>query len=178
MNYIEIPLVGRYKLHTKRDEHNAERVCALIEQSPGAFERDDSFGHVTASGFVLNTARDSLLLTHHAKWDCWLPVGGHCDGIRDPFFIAQKEAYEEAGLSRITAISTDVFDIDIHAVPEWNGQRSHLHFDIRFLFGAAESDIVRISEESKELQWVPFDQIEKYNSQYSVAVFLEKLRLQ
>lgn len=104
---------------------------------------------------IVDRARQHVLLTLHAKLGKWLQLGGHCDGIRDPFFVAWKEAYEESGLKHVRPVSDRIFDIGIHSIPAHNGVPSHLHYDIRYLFLADPNEPLEISSESKDLRWVP-----------------------
>jgi len=50
-----------------------------------------------------------VLLTLHAKLGRWLQLGGHCDDIRDPFFVAWKEAYEESSFFSFAFSSSSAF---------------------------------------------------------------------
>jgi len=176
-DFITLPLIGRYPIYSDRDRQNAQRVNELVRNVSGAFGRSDDYGHITASAFILNETHDAVLLTHHAKLDLWLQLGGHCDGIYDPSFVALKEAYEESGLKRISLMTKDIFDIDIHTVPQMKGQKSHFHFDIRFLFECKRDHNFRVSSESKALRWVTLTQLSTYNSDHSIMVLLEKLAL-
>lgn len=117
-----------------------------------------------------------MLLTLHAKLGRWLQLGGHCDGIRDPFFVAWKEAYEESGLREITPVSDGVFDVGIHRIPEHKGVPEHFHYDVRYLFVANPSETLRISEESLDLKWVPIDRLDGYADGPSLIGMRDKLR--
>lgn len=133
-----------------------------------AFSRDPHIGgHVTGSAFVLSPDGGSVLLTHHAKLDRWLQLGGHCDGVADVRFVALKEAYEESGLARLRLLRDEVFDIDIHRIPALGAEPAHLHYDVRFLM-QAEAGALVASSESRALAWVPLDRLESRTSAPSV----------
>lgn len=117
-----------------------------------------------------------MLLTLHGKLGTWLQLGGHCDGIRDPFFVAWKEAYEESGLSLIRPVSKRILDIEIHVIPEYRGVPEHLHYDVRYLFLADKNEPLHISDESADLAWVPLDRLEEYNSEPGFMVLRDKIR--
>ncbi|MDO6800606.1 NUDIX hydrolase [Shimia thalassica] len=167
--------IGQFAPKTERDRSEWAKLSAFVAQEPKAFDRDPKTSHVTGSAFVLSADRNSVLLTHHAKLDRWLQLGGHCDGISDARFVAQKEAYEESGLSRISLVSPDVFDVDIHHIPETPKECAHLHYDVRFLF-QAEAGALAVSEESHALAWVPLDALEHYTDARSVLVVRDKIR--
>lgn len=173
---MQIDGIGRFEARDARDREVWGRVAGFVAaQGPAAFSRDPLIGgHVTASAFVLSPERDAVLLTHHRKLGIWIQLGGHCDGIMDAPFVALKEAYEESGLSRITALGEGVFDVDIHQIPETPREPAHLHYDARFLFLAATLDFA-ISEESFDLAWVPLARLEAYTSEQSVLRMRDRL---
>ncbi|MEP3848080.1 MAG: NUDIX hydrolase [Paracoccaceae bacterium] len=172
---IEIPFAGSFRHQDERDRHNARRVVELLQTESRAFCSSTRGGHITASAFIIDTSREHVLLTHHAKLDCWLQLGGHCDGIRDPAFVARKEAYEESGLDCITPITHDLFDIDIHTIPAHGDMPEHLHFDLRYLFEANMSMPLQCTSESKALAWVSLSDLENYTQKSSVLIIKRKL---
>ncbi|NHM19366.1 NUDIX hydrolase [Tritonibacter mobilis] len=163
--------IGRFTPLDARDRDMWACLVRFCANEPRAFERDPKVGHVTASAFVLSPDLTSVLLTHHAKLDRWLQLGGHCDGIQDACFNATKEAYEESGLSRIRLLTPEVFDVDVHEIPASAREPAHLHYDVRYLF-VAEAGEPLVSEESHALAWVPLDQLGEEAE--SVAVVARK----
>lgn len=167
--------IGRFAPLDARDREMWARLSAFCAEfgaeDPGAFGRDPGIGHVTASAFVLSAGLDAVLLTHHAKLNRWLQLGGHCDGIEDACFVATKEAYEESGLRRIRLLSPEVFDVDVHEIPASSKEQQHLHYDVRFLFVAEAGDPVA-SAESHALAWVPLSALS--TEPESVAVLARK----
>ena len=168
--------IGRFTAQDARDEAEWARLAAFCErQGLSAFSRDPFIGgHVTGSAFVLSEDGRAVLLTHHAKLDRWLQLGGHCDGLADVRFTALKEAYEESGLSRIALLSDDVFDVDIHPIPARGTEPEHLHYDVRFLM-RAEAGALRVSGESEALAWVPLANLEEYTTEASVLRMRNRL---
>lgn len=163
--------IGCFTPLDARDRDMWARLVRFCATEPRAFERDPLTSHVTASAFVLSSDFTSVLLTHHAKLDRWLQLGGHCDGIQDACFNATKEAYEESGLSRIRLLTPEVFDVDVHQIPASAKEPAHLHYDVRYLF-VAEAGEPLVSEESHALAWVPLDQLGEEAE--SVAVVARK----
>jgi len=173
MGVQEIPGIGRYQPGDARDHDMWRRLRSFCAEAPRAFDRDPQTGHVTGSAFVLSADLSSVLLTHHAKLDRWLQLGGHCDGIADACFVARKEAYEESGLARIRLLSTEVFDVDVHEIPSSRKDPAHLHYDVRYLF-VAEAGEVRVSDESHALAWVPLAQLAEVSDAESLLVVARK----
>jgi 8-oxo-dGTP pyrophosphatase MutT (NUDIX family) len=172
---MRIEGIGIFAPRDARDAEAWQRVADVVAHQPAAFGRDPKGGgHVTASAFVLSPDRAATLLTHHAKLDRWLQLGGHCDGIADTRFVALKEAYEESGLSRVRLLSEEVFDVDIHEIPARGADPAHLHYDIRYLM-QAEAGKIQVSAESKALTWAPLDTLERYTDAPSVLRLRDKL---
>jgi 8-oxo-dGTP pyrophosphatase MutT (NUDIX family) len=53
-------------------------------------------GHLTGSGFALDSTRQRLLLLHHGRLNRWLQPGGHGEGETDPRLIAQPRLSNES----------------------------------------------------------------------------------
>ncbi|UWQ76483.1 NUDIX hydrolase [Leisingera sp. M658] len=176
MSAITLSGVGYYKPRTARDRKMWRHLRKFCESEPQAFGRNAETGHVTGSAFVMSPDMKCVLLTHHRKLDRWLQLGGHCDGIADVPFVALKEAYEESGLSRIKPLSGQVFDVDIHEIPQTAKDRAHLHYDVRYLF-QAEAGEIAVSGESHTLAWVPLDRLQEVTESPGVLVLREKLAL-
>lgn len=137
--------------HTDR-QAIVQRMIHFIQNTPECFERDNPTGHITGSAWLLNPEGDKALMTHHRKLKRWLQPGGHADGQKDTLAVAIREANEESGISCITAISDEIFDIDIHLIPSRPGEAEHFHYDIRYLLRAPHENFT-ISEESDALEW-------------------------
>lgn len=133
----------------------AERMMRFVADTPDCFERSHAAGHITASAWLLNPARDKALLTLHRKLGLWLQPGGHADGDADTLRVALREAEEESGILGIRPLSTEIYDVDIHLIPPHpaSGAPEHLHYDVRYLLQAPHERFC-ISHESKALAWV------------------------
>lgn len=133
-------------------EAAAQRILEFIRSTPDCFERAHTAGHITGSAWLLNPTGDRVLMTLHRKLKRWLQPGGHADGQRDTLAVALREAEEESGIRDITAVSNDIFDVDIHLIPARPGEPEHFHYDIRYLLRAPHEQFV-ISDESDALAW-------------------------
>lgn len=136
------------------EQHYKTQMLEFLSKYPDCFERFLEVGHFTASAWLLDKDGTKALLMHHAKLGGWFQLGGHSDGNPNLLEVAIKEASEESGLENIQAISTDIFDIDIHLIPENAKEKVHFHYDVRFLLRHDGSDVVKINHESKELRWI------------------------
>ena len=151
-----------------------KRMLAFIKQYPNCFERSLEVGHITASAWLLNKDESKVLLMHHAKLQLWVQLGGHCDGESDVLAVAIKEAQEESGILNIVPVSSEIFDIDIHLIPENKKEKAHYHYDVRFLVRVdSDQDFVK-NNESLELKWFDKDRSQLPTQNRSVVRMFEK----
>ncbi len=129
------------------------QILEFIQAHPNCFDRSLLEGHVTASAWLLNKDLTKALLLHHGKFDVWCQLGGHCDGDSDVLAVALKEAREESGVNNIVPISTEIFDLDVHEIPELSGIQAHKHYDIRFLLKVNSDEEAVGNYESKAVGW-------------------------
>ena len=169
-----LQLLNTYSKRWKDEAETVRRLIDFVEAHPDCFERSLSVGHITGSAWVVNRAGTHVLLTHHKKLDRWLQLGGHADGNSDILDAAQREANEESGLLGLKPISGDVFDIDIHLIPERKTEPAHYHYDIRFVFQTTESDEYVVSDESHDLAWVDIQRLEEFSDEASMLRMAEK----
>jgi 8-oxo-dGTP pyrophosphatase MutT (NUDIX family) len=146
-----------------------ERLIAFVESDPRSALRENSFGHLTGSAWVVNKSRTKGLLLHHRKLNRWMQTGGHADGEFDLLSVALREAREESGLTRIEPVSDVIFDVDIHEIPPFKDIPAHFHFDVRFLLEADESEPLIQNEESNGVAWVALTDITSYTEEESVV---------
>ncbi|MGG6242080.1 NUDIX hydrolase [Nodosilinea sp. AN01ver1] len=147
--------------HSPFDPAEAESIAATLAflgKSDRCWPRDNYVGHLTASAWVVNTAKSHVLLTHHRKFNRWLQVGGHVDaGDESLLAAALREAREESGIQAIEPLQTTIFDIGHHPINTAK-EPPHVHYDIRFLL-VAKSMAYIVSEESNDLAWVPLTEV-------------------
>lgn len=132
------------------------RLTALVEELDDPWRRDRyAPGHLTAGAFVLHPTQPSIALVHHAKLDMWVQPGGHVEpDDPDHQFAARREVEEECGLTDL--VSLGLLDLDIHVFPERMGNPRHLHFDLRWAFRAADSELVA-GDGTTDVRWVTLE---------------------
>lgn len=168
----------QYAAADPHEARMAERLHAFVSTYPDCFERSLTIGHVTGSAFVVGLDRRHTLLTHHGKLDKWLQLGGHADGDSHLLRVAMREAMEESGLEDVRPVHGEIFDIDIHAIPARGAEPEHFHYDVRFLLEADRRAPLRITSESKALQWVELNRVAELTREESMLRMVGKaLRL-
>lgn len=138
----------------------------LASASPADYaSRGCVAGHATASAFVLSPDRTRLLVIFHLKLQRHLQPGGHIENDATLAASAAREVHEETGLARerLRLLSPEPIDIDPHRIPAHpgKGEPEHWHFDIRYLFVAADEaadEALRADEsEVAGASWQPLD---------------------
>ncbi len=166
--------LNRYTAIDDDDRHSQQRIQTFVEENRGCFSRHHPGGHITASAWIIDPARSAALLVHHRKLDRWLQPGGHIEGDTTVHDAARREVAEETGLTRFSRQHDDIFDVDIHGIPERPDEAAHWHYDIRFLFIAEQSQALQLSEESHDLRWFSFADITALGEGRSIDRMIEK----
>ncbi len=149
-------------------------TIAFIQSYANCLERSLAVGHITASAWITDQARQCVLLTHHKKLGKWFQLGGHADGEPDLIKVALTEAREESGLTHFTLVSPAIFDVDIHLIPARQSDPAHFHYDIRFLLEADRNQPLIINHESKALKWIAIDEVANLNNSESIIRMVRK----
>ena len=182
-----LALLDRYQQVWPEERACVERIRALVRGRADCFERSCLPGHVTASAWVVSADHRRVLLTHHAKLDRWLQLGGHADGDGDVRAVALREAREESGMLAFAepsgpdesdAPAAPPLDIDVHIIPARPGEPAHEHHDIRFLLVASAGQQPCRSVESKALAWFSWERIESELFEESLLRMAHKARAQ
>jgi 8-oxo-dGTP pyrophosphatase MutT (NUDIX family) len=123
---------------------------------PDAVWRSGPPAHLTASLFVVDDARERVLLVLHRKGRFWVQPGGHCEpGDADLAGAALREGREELGVDDLTLLPGPV-DLDRHALPGAFG-RCREHLDVAYAATCPGSALPRASAESEDVAWWHLD---------------------
>jgi 8-oxo-dGTP pyrophosphatase MutT (NUDIX family) len=138
-----------------------DHVRQFVRLHEDCFLRSCVEGHVTGSAWVVSPDRSRVLLVHHRRLDRWLQPGGHADG--DPLIhrVALREAREETGLDHLELAGEAPIDVDVHRIPRYGSEPTHLHHDIRYLVVANGCATPQASEESDAVRWFTRAEIER-----------------
>ena len=77
-------------------------------------------------------------------------------------------------MRNIEILSEDIFDIDIHRIPERGEEPEHHHFDIRFSMQAVDSDLYIVSSESHALRWIYLEELHQFTNDESLLRMARK----
>ena len=153
-----------------------QRFVRFVQAHPDCFLRACVPGHVTASAWIVDHARERFLLTHHKKLGRWLQLGGHVDGEPHVARAALREAQEESGMAEfgLPAGDREPIDLDIHPIPAHGREPAHLHYDVRFVLVAGAGQELRVSDESHALRWFPVAEVDRVLEEESVLRLARK----
>ena len=149
--------IRNYIPFNEQEERDREQIIAFLENAQMPFSRENSFAHMTASAWIVNSKRDKVLMVYHNLYDSWSWTGGHADGEEDLLKVALKEAQEETGVS-VKAVSDEIYSLEILTVDghEKKGKylSSHLHMNVTYLLEASEDDALKVCpEENSAVAW-------------------------
>lgn len=153
-----IEQIEAYRPCCEQEERDRALMLDYLSKKPGALRRTDGIAHLTASAWVVNAARDRVLLVYHRIYDSWSWIGGHADGESDLLAVALRECREETGAEHVRPVSEEIFSLEVLPVAghEKRGAYvpSHLHLNLTYLLECDETDALRPCEaENSAVGW-------------------------
>ncbi len=159
-------------------KHKEQDISQLIDflNNNKDYLRTNKTGHLTASSWIVNKDKTKALMIFHKKYNQWLQAGGHIEINEKPLDTAIREAKEELGIQNINILDFNVFDIDIHPIPEniKKNEPKHFHYDLRFVMTIDDQNLTPDSTEVKEYKWVDFEELKLISKDSSVLRLIEK----
>ena len=170
-------LLYNYQSQYPDEKIIVDKMREFLNDHKDCFSRSNIAGHFTGSGWLVDEERNWVVLTHHKKLGKWLQLGGHADDNNNLLEVALTECTEESGLQSVKVISEQIFDIDIHTIPQYKDTPKHLHFDVRFLFETKKGlEPIIASNESNEVAWIKLDHVHTKNSEQSLQRMVKKTK--
>ncbi len=155
--------IKSYRPCCEQEERDKAVILAFLDAHDDAFLRENLVAHMTASAWVVNPARDKVLMVYHKLYDSWAWTGGHADGETDLLSVALRECREETGVQHVKAASEEIYSLEILTVDghEKRGQYvpSHLHLNLTYLLEADDHDSLQVCEaENSGVHWFSLDE--------------------
>ena len=150
--------ITAYRPWNEQERMDREELLRRLRSGEALYTRDNRAAHLTASAWVVSPDRRQVLMAYHNLYDSWAWLGGHADGDRDLLAVALREVREESGLTKIRAVSPDLYSLEILTVDghEKHGKyvSSHLHLNVTFLVEADPAEAVRCKpDENSRVGW-------------------------
>lgn len=147
-----------YRPWNEQEERDREELLRRLDSHEDLYTRANTAAHFTASAWVVSPDRKQVLMAYHRLYDSWAWLGGHADGDHDLLAVALREVREESGLTKIRAVSPDIYSLEILTVDghEKHGKyvSSHLHLNVTFLVEADPAEAVRCKpDENSRVGW-------------------------
>ena len=71
--------LAAYRPYNEQEQRDLPLLLAALKQ-PDSFTRQNETAHFTASAWVVNPARNKVLMIYHNIYNSWSWTGGHADG--------------------------------------------------------------------------------------------------
>ena len=173
-------IVSDYAPRDEREAADRLQMLWYLQQGHDALTRDDPVAHFTASAWVTEPGRKSVLMAYHNIYGSWAWLGGHADGQGDLLKVALREAEEETGISDLRILSGEPVSLEILNVSAHikNGSvvSPHLHFNLTYLFEADPHRPLRVkSDENSAVGWRSIGQILSETTEEQIIPIYKKL---
>ena len=155
--------IQHYIPFNEQEEADKALILDFLSKNGDAFYRSNLVAHMTASAWVVNPARDRVLMVYHKIYDSWSWTGGHADGDEDLARVALRELREETGVKSARLLSGDIFSLESLTVDGHEKHDayvpSHLHLNVTYLLEADDRDALTVCEEENSgVRWFGLDE--------------------
>lgn len=154
MNKKLLNLISNYTPFNEQEDSDKQLMLSFINNFDDVLTRNNTFGHFTASAFVVNEDFTKTLLVKHNIFGGYIYPGGHADGEINFEEVAIREVKEETGIDASPYFKNQIFTIQsegVHGhIKKDKYISSHIHHDILYLLVAKNEDINKIRIENSE----------------------------
>lgn len=176
-------LYEELKSYVPYNEQEAGDVTVMLkylESFDDVYTRDNVFGHITASPWIVNEDASKVLMIYHNIYNSWGWCGGHADGEKDLIHTALKEGMEETGIKQLKLLDSRILAVDILPVPPHvkRGKfvSSHVHLNVTYLCTTSESETLHIKpDENSGVAWVDVNDITSKVTEEDMKPVYQKL---
>ncbi len=128
-----------------------------------AYDRQNLVGHITATAWVTNAARNKVLMCFHNLYQVWTLPGGHSDGNVNLAQVAVNEVREETGLTNLK-INEKILGLSALCVNRHLKRGkivpAHMHYDVQYLIEADETENLTVAPlENSNVKWIENDEM-------------------
>lgn len=162
--------VRAYRPFNEQEQADQALILHCLQEGPGIFYRENHLAHMTASAWVVDAARTSVLMAYHNIYNSWAWLGGHADGEQDLLRVAMREVREESGLKTLYPVTRSVYSLEVLTV-DGHIKRgayvsSHLHLNLTYLLQADKADTLFVKQdENSGVRWFSLEEAVKASSE-------------
>ncbi|MBQ3575593.1 MAG: NUDIX hydrolase [Clostridia bacterium] len=173
-------VIERYVPGCEQEAQDRRMMLKYMDTFDDTLLRTNETAHFTASAWVVNPARDRLLMVYHNIYNSWSWTGGHADGEEDLLSVALREVMEETGLENVKAVTDEVFSLEILTVDAHFKKGKyvvpHLHLNLTYLIEADEAQLLKIKpDENSGVKWFAPDEAVEASTEPEMQVIYRKL---
>lgn len=172
--------IEAYAPCSEQEARDREGLLLALDTLQHPLTRENPFAHFTASSWIVNPARDMVLMAWHNIYRTWAWTGGHADGESDLLAVALREAREETGIADIAPAQPDIYSLEILPVNSHlkRGRfvSAHLHLNVTYLLEADDALPIRPKpDENSAVAWLPLKEAAENKEEPFMAVIYRKL---
>jgi 8-oxo-dGTP pyrophosphatase MutT (NUDIX family) len=178
MNWVDS--IKTYIPYNEQEKKDKDIMLFCIDKFDDILTRENEIAHITSSAFVVNRARNKVLMVHHNIYNSWSWTGGHADGDDDLLEVAMREVNEETGVNNIHPVNSEIFSLDILTVlghvKRGKYVSPHLHLSVAYLLEGDEKEQLVVKEdENSGVKWIPIDEVNEYSNEPHMQKVYDKL---
>ena len=163
-----------------QEEADRERMVRFLRAHDRALLREEEEGHFSASAWIVDPAREQVLMVYHNIYQAWTWIGGHADGEADLLGVALRETQEETGVTSARPVLPGIFSLEILPVPAHMRRGiavpEHLHFNVTYLLEVETSAPLRGNpDENSGVRWRCLEEVERDDSEACMLPVYRKL---
>ena len=150
--------IAAYQPANEQEAADQQLMLSFMDRNPYCLNRSNLAAHFSASGWIVNKARDKVLLCYHKVYDSWSWTGGHADGESDLEAVAIREANEETGVHAVSVFPGQIFSLETLYVMGHEKRGAyvpcHLHLNLTYLLEADDAEALVVNqEENAGVRW-------------------------
>lgn len=174
-------IIEGYAPDCEQEVQDRRMMLAYLDLFPGdILTRANEIAHFSASAWVVNPARDRVLMLYHNIYQSWSWPGGHADGEENLLGVALREVREETGLERVRPVTEQLYSLEILTVNAHVKRGKyvvpHLHLNLTYLLEADDSQDIRSKpDENSAVRWFGLGEAVEASSEPDMRVVYRKL---
>ena len=173
--------IESYVPQCEQEIQDQRMMLRYIDLFPGdILTRENEIAHFSASAWVVNPARDRVLMLYHNIYKSWAWPGGHADGEENLLGVALREVQEETGIERLRPVTEQLYSLEILTVNAHVKRGKyvvpHLHLNLTYLLEADDSQNIRSKpDENSAVRWFGLDEAVEASTEPEMQVVYRKL---